>query len=190
MDTRCIPEWKVNVMVKVPRGRKRYKHCYERHLALDVGGGRVIYGGNCWKPVINDADVYVGFDDMSSRLKSYPWEPGWNPDREVAFPIEDRTAPENPEQFRNFVCWVSDQLDAKMKVHCGCVGGHGRTGMFFAALVSHRLKLEDPIGWVREKYCKEAVESKVQVDFLVKNWGYKYPSDCWWDRRGLKGSVA
>jgi hypothetical protein len=174
------------------------KPCCDSHPALDVGGGAVIYGGSCIEPIITDADVYVRFDMGWSGIwgkrpsKGYPWEEGWEVEFPIShgespwvvdFPIADECAPRNVDRFRKLVEWVSTQLDLGLKVHCGCIGGHGRTGTFLAALVAHRVKqigavavgcdvgMKNPIKYVRAHYCQKAVESKKQVDFLVEEWG-------------------
>ena len=57
--------------------------------------------------------------------------------------------------------WVRDGR----KVAIGCMGGHGRTG-YFAAAVLGLLGVPDPVGELREKYCKKAVESGAQLKSL------------------------
>jgi protein-tyrosine phosphatase len=92
------------------------------------------------------------------------------------FLIPDGKAPETADDIRGFkdlVAWVSQQLDAGRKVHAGCIAGHGRTGTFLAALVATRKVSDDPIAYVRKHYCPCAVETTVQVKFLVKHFGCK-----------------
>jgi len=49
-----------------------------------------------------------------------------------------------------------------------CVGGHGRTGTAIAAMmiVSLNFTVKEAVGWLRKNYCKKAVESKAQVEYL------------------------
>jgi hypothetical protein len=143
--------------------------CYRSHKPLVLGDtGLSIHGGSCSSPVIKDADVYIGFDGiMTFTERSYPWNPG----HEILFRIADRHAPANAAEFRKLVDWAAEQLHAGKKVHCGCIGGHGRTGTFFAALVSVMLGEKDAIAYVRERYCKKAIESEEQIRFLVKEFG-------------------
>ena len=57
-----------------------------------------------------------------------------------------------------------------------CIGGHGRTGTFFAALVAHMMpEVKDPIAYVRENYCNEAVETEEQIAFLIEHFGVRRP---------------
>lgn len=142
--------------------------CYETHKPLPLGDGIVIYGGSCGTPLIQDADVYVGLDySMDPTTQKFPWEGGAS----VFFPIPDMGVPSNPSRFSGMIEWLSVQLIAGKKVHVGCIGGHGRTGMVLAALAATMLKRTDAIKYVRENYCHKAVETEKQVQFLVKHFG-------------------
>jgi hypothetical protein len=144
--------------------------CFETHPALKVGDHEV-FGGSCIDPIVKDADIYIGFDSgMRLTSASYPW----NAKRtEVLFYIADGTAPNQPEEFKKMVAWAADQIRAGKKLHAGCIGGHGRTGTFLAALVKHMMGTEDAITYVRENYCHKAVESTEQVNFLHEHYGIK-----------------
>lgn len=146
-----------------------FKSCHDGHPALDVGGGKVIYGGSCLHPMVKDADIYIGFDVGMKNHGYYPWTGKY----EIYMPVKDQGAPSTPVSFKKLVQWVSAQLDEGKKAHAGCIGGHGRTGMFLSALVAYRKAAEDPIAYVRKNYCHKAVESKAQVAYLVKDWGCK-----------------
>lgn len=152
------------------RGWKPSPRCADTHPALKLPNSElVIYGGSCSHPKIGDADVYIGFDhSMHFTRRAWPWNPG----EEFLFPITDMQAPANPEQFAKLVDWTIEQLQAGKKVHCGCIGGHGRTGTFLAAIVA-KLGEPDAISYVRANYCQKAVESGAQVEFLHKHYGVK-----------------
>ena len=145
--------------------------CYASHPPLPLGGGGlVIHGGSCLDPAVIDADVYIGFDrGMRLTSRQYPWTPGY----EILFLINDMQAPAKPGHFKKLVHWTADRLTDGLKVHCGCIGGHGRTGTFFAALVRVMLDEPDAIAYVRQHYCKKAVESAAQVAFLAEHFGVK-----------------
>jgi hypothetical protein len=147
--------------------------CYHSHPALKLPGTElVIYGGSCHHPVVTDADVYIGFDaGMMVSERNRPWNPGGEVTH-VLFKISDMSVPTEAKEFVKLVDWAKAQLEAGKTVHCGCVGGHGRTGMFLSALVS-RFGEPDAIEYVRKNYCKKVVESRSQVDFLVKYFGVK-----------------
>lgn len=140
--------------------------CHTTHLPMTIGKYK-IYGGSCSYPNIKDADVYVGFCH-SMNVTGYPWEGV----TEVLFEIPDRGIPENLTDFKNMLEWIKSQLIASRRVHIGCIGGHGRTGTVLAALVRFMdPSIKDAIGYVRKNYCKKAVESQKQIDFLVKEFG-------------------
>lgn len=142
--------------------------CYESHPALPIGD-YLIYGGSCGTPTVKDADIYIGFDyNIRQTEDAYPWN---NKVIEVYFPIKDQHAPVNVIEFKKMVTWTVEQLRAGKKIHAGCIGGHGRTGLFFAALVAQMLGEADAITYVRQHYCEKAVESQEQVDFLHKHFG-------------------
>jgi hypothetical protein len=145
-----------------------YERCYKTHPPLKLPGiDLVIYGGSCSEPVVLDADVYIGFDSsMRFTQRHWPWKKG----HEVLFKITDMSVPDSPEEFKKLVGWTKARLEEGLKVHCGCIGGHGRTGTFLAALVSEYGE-KDAISHVRKHYCQKAVESDKQVKFLHEHFG-------------------
>lgn len=60
---------------------------------------------------------------------------------------------------------IADCLEAGKKVGIFCLGGHGRTG-YIAGCVLGYLGVEDPIGYLRENYCKKAVETREQAEAI------------------------
>ena len=146
----------------------KYPRCYESHPALPLRDGLVIYGGSCSNPMVDDADIYIGFEHgMKYTERSFPWNDG----AEFLYAVTDMSVPKKPENYIKLVQWVADELEAGRKVHAGCIGGHGRTGMFFAALVAYMGVSDDAIAYVREHYCHKAVESEKQIKFLAKHFG-------------------
>lgn len=142
--------------------------CYHTHPPLKMPGtDHVIYGGNCSSPIVSDADAYVGLcTSMKRTARAWPWKKGM----EFLFAIPDMSVPDKPEEFKKLIAWLRKQLDAGQKVHVGCIGGHGRTGMTLAALVSTYGEM-DAITYVRKHYCTKAVESTTQVNFLHEHFG-------------------
>lgn len=65
--------------------------------------------------------------------------------------------------------WAADKVTVGDALEIACVGGHGRTGTFAAALMIY-------LGWdaqeafdhLRSKYCGKAVETRVQAELLLK----------------------
>ena len=153
----------------LPRFRARTTHprCLESHPALPVGS-HLIYGGSCSSPMVTNADIYIGFDFITGDARAYPWNAG---PVSVHFPIPDMGIPKDPAEFRKMVDWLSVQLTANKLIHLGCIGGHGRTGMALAALVKVVTGEVNAIQYVRKHYCEKAVESKAQIDFLMREFG-------------------
>lgn len=71
-----------------------------------------------------------------------------------------------------------------------CVGGHGRTGTAVAILASLLGAVpgdEDPVVWLRKRYCREAVETQGQADYIAAMTGRSVSvegsMDWWMDAR-------
>jgi hypothetical protein len=160
--------------VKSPPQAKHYPSCYESHPAVPIGPGHV-YGGSCGWPKVTDADIYIGLDSSMNfrNPMRYPWHPA--PEQtgplEVLFRIPDGHPPKDVAEFKAMIGWLAQQLLAGKKIHIGCIGGHGRTGLVLAALKKVVDGTQDAITWVREHYCHKAVESTSQVQFLADEFG-------------------
>ena len=147
-----------------------YGQCYAKHPPLTIPGTDLkIWGGSCHYPIVKDADIYIGFDHGMELggPRSWPWKEG----EEFLFAIQDMGVPKHPDEFVKLVDWTASQLRAGKKVHCGCIGGHGRTGMFLAALVCTMAGMADSISYVRENYCRKVVETEEQMNFLFNTFG-------------------
>jgi hypothetical protein len=146
---------------------KTFKRCLDDHPGLKIGEFTV-YGGSCSEPRVMDADIYVGLDrSMEIGPKGYPWNGG----ESFLFYIKDMGIPTDTEEFKKMIDWLVVQIKEGKKVHVGCIGGHGRTGMVLSALVKVMTGEKDAIQYVRKNYCKKAVETSAQIDFLVKVFG-------------------
>jgi len=146
------------------------KHsCYHTHPTLLIGGG-TLYGGSCINPIIGNADVYIGLDHGMQVKEYLPWELEYQI-QQVLYPITDMNAPNDVKTFTKLVDFVCNQLQAGKRVHAGCIGGHGRTGTLFSAVFNVINGDKDSITSVRKLYCKKAVESLDQINFLHKHFG-------------------
>lgn len=141
--------------------------CWPHPLLEIQPGMHPVAGSASSNPVVDDYDIYIGFDHMKLTSRGMPWEPG----TEIHYPIQDMGTPADVVMYRKLVNWTLDQLEGGARVHAGCIGGHGRTGMFFVALVAAATGRKDAILYVREHYCKKACETATQIDFLVKHYG-------------------
>lgn len=146
--------------------------CYETHPALKLtkeGVEYLVYGGSCHSPVVKDADIYIALDGWGKQKQAQPWEEQSSVIY-ANYPITDMHAPENSSLFRKMIDWLCNQLQAGKKIHIGCIGGHGRTGTVLSALTAAFTGEKDAIQYVRENYCHKAVESRSQVQFLMKHY--------------------
>lgn len=148
--------------------------CWKNHplLPIEVEGQTFfITGGSCTyvqPSQIETYDVFVGLDrGMVLSKMSLPWTDG----TQFLYPITDMQAPASAETFHQLIGYLSNSITEGLNVFVGCIGGHGRTGTVLAALVAHMTGRKDAIQYVRDAYCKKAVESQAQVDFLVKHYG-------------------
>jgi hypothetical protein len=150
--------------------KSSYQRCYHGHPPYEVAPGLFIYGGSCIDPAVDDADVYVGFD-MGMRNdrgdNAYPWTKS----TAFLFKIDDMCVPASVPHFLKLIEYLEEQLKAGKKVHLGCIGGHGRTGLVLAALHTHLTGDKASIQHVRKHYCERVVESDAQVNFLHKHFG-------------------
>lgn len=158
--------------MKIPppsQGMKGACHTTHKPLPITVDGITYnVYGGSCITPVINDMDTFVGLDyGMKRTTRYYPWNKG----TEFLYSITDMKAPANAEEFAKLIEFLGNEVLEGRKVFVGCIGGHGRTGTVFSALVAHLTGIADATTYVREHYCHKAVESTEQINFLNQHYG-------------------
>jgi hypothetical protein len=55
------------------------------------------------------------------------------------------------------------------KIAVYCEGGHGRTGTFLS-IIAHRFGYREPVKHIRQVYCRKAVESLAQINY-IKSFG-------------------
>src|SRR5687767_9716852 len=113
------------------------KKCHEEHPVLSFGKGEFM-GASCIHPR-DKFDIYIGFDENMTKVDRWlPWLPQLlRRKQEILFPIRDMSVPpaKQVDNFKKLVTWTAAQLKKGKKVHAGCIGGHGRTGLFLAALI-------------------------------------------------------
>lgn len=152
-----------------PKGSswKTGQRCFHTHPALPIGE-HYVFGGSCGTPVHDDCDIYVGLDySMAEHPERLPFIDG----HAIHYKIQDMGVPTRPEEFKQLITWLAARIEKGDKVHVGCIGGHGRTGIVLSALVALMTSETDAIGYVREHYCEKAVESDKQVKFLMEHFG-------------------
>lgn len=88
--------------------------------------------------------------------------------------------------FKQTLGDIREAAQAGKKVLVYCLGGHGRTGTMLAGLLGQYEGAKDPVGAIRERYCKEAVEGPTQIRLLFDLIGRKMPGKYasekgWWE---------
>ena len=99
-----------------------------------------------------------------NHLDGFIWDTGFRGEI-LYYPIKDYSVLP-PDILELLVAEIIDRINAGKKVGVFCLGGHGRTG-YIASIVLGKMGTEDPIGLLREKYCKSAVESTEQIKHIA-----------------------
>ena len=92
----------------------------------------------------------------------------------------------------NFFSDVIDFIQTGKNVLVHCEGGHGRTGTFVTVLLhlaKHEPSKQDRIAWLRKTYCKKAVETADQMEYL-KKLGVKTKMKGSWDFPAIGKTVT
>lgn len=65
--------------------------------------------------------------------------------------------------------WAADKILDGQRVEIACMGGHGRTGTFTTALMVYLgWDVRGAFDYLRAEYCGKAVESREQVELLMR----------------------
>jgi len=161
-----------------------YKKCHTGtiHVFSDKKSGISICGGGKSRDVtVKPGDLFldVGFN-CDRLIETSGLKQGWKlqkynkPEAMIKIDWSDGGAPNLPEKF--WTDLVALLREEKRRVVVSCVGGHGRTGTVLSILsvfMGAVKKSEDPVAFVRKKYCEEAVETKSQCDYIEKITGCK-----------------
>lgn len=109
-------------------------------------------------------DILVPLDSLDGRV----WELGFR--GEILYcPIQDYGVLPT-DVLNKLVSKILCRLKYGKKIGLFCQGGHGRTG-YVASVVLGKLGYEDPIGFLRQHYCEQAVESSAQVLHIAEVLG-------------------
>jgi protein-tyrosine phosphatase len=137
--------------------------CYTTHPKFEIAPGAFMRGGSAAYPH-KDAEFFVALDRSYEHTAAFlPWN-----NNGVLYPIINGRVPKQLDHFNRLLDWMSVHLAAGMTGHVGCIGGHGRTGLVFAAL-RHRMTGDvNATQYVRDNYCEKVVETKEQVEWLAE----------------------
>lgn len=142
------------------------------HPKLKIDEGTLTGGSNPYD--LNCADTLILLDKMYLPVKVVDSNGEFKSDQRVIyFPITDMDVPKNVGQFNELIDIIHADLMCGKSVHVQCIGGHGRTGTVIACYVGKYRNVKNPVKWVREKYCEEAVESWKQIEFISTFTGTK-----------------
>jgi len=89
------------------------------------------------------------------------WKPPWS---HAHVPWEDFGLPGDIDALREALVVVRRRAKSE-RVEIGCLGGHGRAGTTLACLAVMAGLSEDPVRWIRARYCHLAIETDEQVAF-------------------------
>lgn len=118
-------------------------------------------------------------DGWNSKEKLLVPPPPPEPPTVLSLKIADMHAPlDVPKEFW-IALWEDLKARAPISVLVMCQGGHGRTGVVLTCLLGaskFKLGLDEnghkvnPIIWLRDEYCENAVESEEQLVYCGKMW--------------------
>lgn len=89
------------------------------------------------------------------------WKPPW-PHAYIVWP--DFGIPDSRSEFRSAIEDLHQRAMRGQSVEVGCLGGHGRTGTALACIAVLAGLEEDPVRWLRARYCHLAIETDEQAD--------------------------
>lgn len=137
-----------------------YSVCEHPGVQILIGPHRVWAGSKFLNPdCIEQVDLLVA---VGGHLPVQPGEICSTP--VLWLPLEDFGGVPH-DWYRLLVEKVIPQLDEGKRLAFFCHAGHGRTGTILASLVALlEPDTDDPIEAIRSRYCREAVETRKQIE--------------------------
>lgn len=78
----------------------------------------------------------TGFIDLTTPVESLPpYLPPELTSLHLSYPIPDRGAPTDPNNFHEFIATLVEQIRRGEKLYIHCRGGHGRSGLVVASIL-------------------------------------------------------
>lgn len=106
----------------------------------------------------------IGLAVPLNRMDDEVWDKGWRGDV-LYVPCQDYGT--LPKDLAITTALKVLEAMKTQKVIMFCMGGHGRTG-YIASIVLGYMGYEDPVEFIRNKYCKSAVESQSQLNQIAE----------------------
>lgn len=161
-----------------------YAHCTHKPQLVMTGKeeGWSIYAGRKWdcEPVLNDFDIVLNLTgNKVSRCHDIPvkalkkWE-SKEKFKEICLDWPDHGIVSLPRQFwKELFTFIKT---GKKKMVVFCIGGHGRTGTAIASLLvtGFNYQPQDACKWIWDNYCKEAIETSGQINYVYNLAGKTY----------------
>jgi len=97
--------------------------------------------------------------------------------------IRDGGAPYLPAAFywdllKDITDYAKSQDAVEINVLAACQGGHGRTGTILATIAGLTgVSTGDPVEWLRGIYCKKAVETEEQIEYIANTTGLEVKAE-------------
>lgn len=158
------------------------KHCTHKPQEVMKGEGWSISAGRRYdcEDLLNQFNLVLNLTGNSiSKQHSIPvpglkkWE-SRNKFTEICLDWPDRGIVSLPREFwRDLFNHIKNK---KLKVVMFCVGGHGRTGTAIGSLLVVGFGWEPKAAceWIWANYCKEAIETNGQINYIYNLAGQKY----------------
>lgn len=151
-------------------------------LLFTKSGVSVFGAGSSHAPEPDAVDIIF---DLAGRYSMWSLPSQWKSASLAAAPlvvdmhIPDMTAPTWVSKEFWTTLWKDLKGEAvkrggKLSVLVTCFGGHGRTGTVLAALAlaaNAVPKKTDPIAWLRDSYCDNAIETAAQLSYILSLFG-------------------
>jgi hypothetical protein len=174
------PIWNRLSSVKTtPVSYYSYPTCSHFRDKIKVGTGTLLlseyrYNNDISKEPVPDLGIYLAeswdrlFNIITVRGKPQHFE--MLQEASLLYPyliVEWSDGQSLPEkQLSILVNGIISNLHEGKKVEIGCMGGHGRTGTLAACVIGKEMgwNARETIKYLRDTYCDEAVETRVQIE--------------------------
>ena len=154
---------------KGPEMKRKQKFGFSQIPPCHVGTTEVVGGLFCGgeSEVIDMISKPVQVDTLIplNKLEANIWDMGFRGEI-LYYPIHDYGILPD-DVLDELVSKILCRINNNKKVGLFCFGGHGRTG-YVASVVLGKLGYDDPIKFLRSKYCKNAVESSEQINHIAE----------------------
>lgn len=155
LDSECY----VGTQKHPPTARKLGEHTIWLCARDSIGAADIVY------------DLYIPLNGDLPRVRST------EPVAVMLYELVDYGGV--PDDWKEFVQYVWERIQAGDKVLAWCTGSHGRTGTLYASLLALAEPDVDPVLTARERHCRKAVESVKQVEAVYALAGKPVPDSVW-----------